>query len=211
MTHTNHRQGDLESLSRDYVVFMYSTTGMNDKGVGPKIQEFLRLGLKYEPVNVGSPRVGNMFTSSLDELVEGVKKEKKAYVVLDDKEKTGAFVKEVAKADLGISVIVSGLFDEVDGMCMAAGIKRHTAQCSLGVWGKVERLPQAEILDISSMCGHGMVSFNLVRRMAADVQNRSISLKEAAGIMAKPCVCGIFNPKRAEEILMKYIAGSPGR
>ena len=96
-------------------------------------------------------------------------------------------------------------------MCMAADIKRHTAQCSLGVWGKVERLPQAEILDISTMCGHGMISFNLVRRMATDVRNHSISLEEAAGIMAKPCVCGIFNPKRAEDLLMTYIAGSSGR
>ena len=26
-------------------------------------------------------------------------------------------------------------------------------------------------------------------------------IEEAAAIMAKPCVCGIFNPKRAEEIL----------
>jgi len=198
----------VESLSKDYVVFMYAASGINDKDVGPKLQEFLRLGLKYDPVNVGSPRVGNMFTSSLEELVEGVRGEKKVYVVFDDRERTEAFVKEVVKAALGVSVIASGLFEKVDRMCQAAGIKRHTAQCSLGVWGKVERLPQAEIMDISTMCGHGMVSFNLVQRMATDVRNHSIKLKEAAVIMAKPCVCGIFNPKRAEDLLRQYIAGS---
>jgi len=208
MTHSNHRQGTVESLSKDYVVFMYAASGINDKDVGPKLQEFLRLGLKYDPVNVGSPRVGNMFTSSLEELVEGVRGEKKVYVVFDDRERTEAFVKEVVKAALGVSVIASGLFEKVDRMCQAAGIKRHTAQCSLGVWGKVERLPQAEIMDISTMCGHGMVSFNLVQRMATDVRNHSIKLKEAAVIMAKPCVCGIFNPKRAEDLLRQYIAGS---
>lgn len=211
MTHTNHRQGTLESLSKDYVVFMYAASGFNDKNVGPKLQEFLQLGLKYHPVNIGSPRVGNRFTVSPEELVEGVVKEKKAYLVFDDKERAGAFVKDVVKADLGVSVIVSGLFREADRMCQAAGIKRHTAQCSLGVWGKVERLPrQSEILDITTMCGHGMVSFNLVRRMADDVRKRRLSPEKAAGIIAKPCVCGVFNPKRAEELLSQYIASSPG-
>jgi len=198
----------VESLSKDYVVFMYAASGINDKDVGPKLQEFLRLGLKYDPVNVGSPRVGNMFTSSLEELVEGVRGEKKVYVVFDDRERTEAFVKEVVKAALGVSVIASGLFEKVDSMCQAAGIKRHTAQCSLGVWGKVERLPQAEIMDISTMCGHGMVSFNLVQRMATNVRNHSTKLKEAAVSMAKPCVCSIFNPKRADDLLRQYIAGS---
>ena len=60
----------------------------------------------------------------------------------------------------------------------------------------------------STMCGHGMVSFNLVRRMVVDVQNKRLSLQEAAIIMAKPCVCGIFNPKRAENLLRQYIDGS---
>ena len=212
MTHTNHRQGTMDSLSRDYVVFMYAATGINDKGVGPKLQEFLRLGLKYNPVNIGSPRVGNLFTATDKELVAGVRGEKKAYVVLDDRERTEALVNDVVNADLGVSVIVSGLFKEVDGMCQAAGINRHTAQCSLGVWGKVEKLPRpAEILDISTMCGHGMVSFNLAKRMADDVKNNRLSLEKAAGIMAKPCVCGVFNPGRAAELIKQYIDGSPGR
>ncbi|MDP3879200.1 MAG: hypothetical protein Q8Q07_02695 [Dehalococcoidales bacterium] len=212
MTHTNHRQGTVDSLNRDYVVFMYAATRINDKGAGPKLQEFLRLGLNYGPVNIGSPRVGNLFTVSASALLEGVRGEKKAYVVLDDRHRAEALVKDVAKADLGVSVIVSGLFNEVDGMCRSAGIQRHTAQCSLGVWGKVDKLPQeSEVLDISTMCGHGMVSFNLVRRMADDVRNNRLSLEKAAGIMAKPCVCGVFNPARAAELLDQYIAGNPGR
>ena len=151
-----------------------------------------------------------MYTSSTEELLERVVRDKKVYVVFDDREKAAALVKEAKKADLGLSVIVSGLFAEVDKICQAAGIKRHTAQCSLGVWGKVEQLPQTEILDITTMCGHGMVSFNLVRRMATDVSKGLRSLEEAAGIMAKPCVCGIFNTKRAEDLLKKCIARGIG-
>ena len=172
VTHTNHRTGTRESLSKDYVVFMYAASGFNDKEAGPKLQEFLRLGLKHSPVNAGSARVGNMFTSSPGDLVEGVVTMKNVYTVFYDREKAEAFVKDIVKADLGVSVVVSGLFDEVDGMCRAAGIKRHTAQCSLGVWGKVERLPQPEILDITTMCGHGLVSFNDILRqcMTTDLE-----------------------------------------
>jgi hypothetical protein len=116
------------------------------------------------------------------------------------------FVKDIVEANLGLSVIVSGLFDEVDEVCQAVGIKRHTAGCSLGVWGRIEKLPQAEVLDITTMCGHGMISSNLVRRMATEIRKGLTNFEEAARIMAKPCTCGIFNPKRAEELLRQYIA-----
>lgn len=206
MTHTNHRQGTRESLSKDYVVFMYAAKGINDKDAGLKLQEFLRMGYKYGPVNAGPARVGDMFMSSPEKLVERVVRATSAYMVFDDRGKVEALVNDVVEADLGLSVIVSGLFDEVDEVCRAVGIKRHTVQCSLGVWGRVERLPQPEILDITTMCGHGMVSFNLVRRMAAEVSKGLISLEKAGRIMAKPCVCGVFNPKRAEDLLRQCIA-----
>ncbi|MFC1864978.1 hypothetical protein ACFLYG_04045 [Chloroflexota bacterium] len=210
MTHTNHRQGTWESLSKDYVVFMYAAKGINDKDAGPKLQEFLRMGYKYEPVNAGPARVGDMFMSSREKLVERVARATSAYLVFDNKEKVQALVSDVVEADLGLSVIVSGLFDEVDKVCHAVGIKRHTVQCSLGVWGKLEKLPRAEILDITTMCGHGLVSFNLVRRMAAEVSKRLISFEEAGRIMAKPCSCGVFNPKRAEDLLRRYITTNLG-
>jgi hypothetical protein len=35
------------------------------------------------------------------------------------------------------------------------------------------------------------------------VKLRRLSPKEAAKIMAKPCVCGVFNPARAETLLKK--------
>jgi hypothetical protein len=205
MTHSNHRQGTVDSLNKDYVVFMYAASGINDQDAGPCLQEFLRLALEHEPVNIGSPRVGNIYTASPQEMIERLADKKKIYVTFAERLKAEAFVKEVAKADLGISVVVSGLFNEVDNMCQAAGIKRHTAQCSLGVWGKTEKLPEGEILDITTMCGHGMISFNLVRRMVQDIRKGLINLEQAAGILARPCVCGIFNPKRAEEILQQCI------
>jgi len=210
VTHTNHRQGSRESLSKDYVIFIYPARSINDKDAGLKLQEFLRMGYKYEPVNAGPSRVGDMFMSFRERLLERVVKATSAYLVFNSEEKLQALVSDVVKADLGLSVIASGLFDEVDKVCQVVGIKRHTVQCSLGVWGKLEKLPQAEILDITTMCGHGLISFNLVRRMAVEVSKGLISFEKAGRIMARPCSCGVFNPKRAEDLLRQYITKNLG-
>jgi len=53
------------------------------------------------------------------------------------------------------------------------------------------------------MCGHGMVSFNLIRKMVDHVKLRRLTTTEAARIMAKCCACGAFNPARAEMLLEK--------
>ena len=208
MTHTNHRSGTVASLEHDFVVFIYGSKGVNLQGIVPKVQKFLELSMKHNPVNYGALRVNNMFNMSYDDLYKGLEKENKVYAVFDNKEAAAAFIKEVKEADFGISIIVSGLIDEVKKISKANGITPHTAQCSLGVWGKTELLPEPAILDITTMCGHAMVSFNLVRRMAEEVKHGRITLKDAGAKLAKPCRCGVFNPKRAEEILKDYIATS---
>jgi hypothetical protein len=45
---------------------------------------------------------------------------------------------------------------------------------------------------------HGMVSFNLIRKMIEYVKPRRLTPKKAARIMAKCWECGAFNPVRAE-------------
>ena len=74
------------------------------------------------------------------------------------------------------------------------------------------RLPpeDEEIVNIITMCGHSMVSFNLVWRMATEVSKGMISFEEAGHTMARSCSCGIFNPKRAEDLLRQYIATGLG-
>ena len=107
------------------------------------------------------------------------------------------------RADLGISINISGLLDEVQACCRKAGIERHSVEHSLGVWGAKERLPEKNILELNTMCGHGMVSFNLIRKMIDYVKLRRLTTKEAARILAKCCECGAFNPARAELLLEK--------
>lgn len=205
MTHTNHRLGDRDSISRDYVVFMYAAKGINDKNAGPKLKEFLTMGLKYGPVNAGPARTGDRFMIEPQNVLDRIARATSAYAVYDNKEKVEALVADVVKADLGLSVIVSGLFDEVDCMCKKAGIRSHTTMCSLGVWGKTDLLPEEnEILEIATMCGHSMVGFNLIRKIAEDVRIGRTSLKDAVQTLARPCSCGIFNPARASELIQKF-------
>jgi hypothetical protein len=205
MTHTNHRLGEREDLKRDYVVFMYAAKGFNDKDVGIKLQKFMQMGYVYQPVNAGPARTGDRFMIEPEKLPGRILRSSSAYIVYDSREKAEALVRDLVCADMGVSVIVSGLFDEVSAMCEKADIKPHTAMCSLGVWGKTALMPQEdEILGIATMCGHSMVGFNLIRRMARDVETGRISLEKAAQILSRPCSCGIFNPERAGELLLRY-------
>jgi hypothetical protein len=110
-------------------------------------------------------------------------------------------IEELIRVDLGICINVSGLLDEVQACCLRAGISRHSAEHSLGIWGAKDRLPEREVMEFNTMCGHGMVSFALIRRMIEQVRMRRMTPKQAARMMAKCCECGAFNPARAEALL----------
>jgi len=43
MTHSLHREGSLESLEREYVLFIYPARGFNYKGSAPKIRHMVEL------------------------------------------------------------------------------------------------------------------------------------------------------------------------
>ena len=130
-----------------------------------------------------------------------------AAAVFSDLDTLQKVVEELIRADLGISIIISGLLERVNECCRKAGIQRHSVEQSLGFWGARDRLPEREILEFNTMCGHGMVSFNLIRKMIEYVKLRRLTPKKAAKIMAKCCECGVFNPVRAEMLLEKIRKG----
>ena len=55
------------------------------------------------------------------------------------------------------------------------------------------------------MCGHGMVSFNLVKDLAEKVRNNNVSLDKATNEIAKQCHCGIINPERTKKLLKELV------
>ena len=125
--------------------------------------------------------------------------------VFTDLETLGKVVQELIQADLGISINISGLLEEVQTCCHKAGIEWHSVEHSLGVWGAKDRLPEREVLEVNTLCGHGLVSFNLIRKMAEYVRLRRLTARKAANIMARCCECGAFNPARAEQLLDRMV------
>ena len=55
------------------------------------------------------------------------------------------------------------------------------------------------------MCGHAMVPVALIDRTVEQVKQKKLTLKQAAVELTKPCVCGVFNPTRAEELLQRFL------
>ena len=218
MTNTLHRRGTPVSLKNDYVIFCRPARGFNVEGSAAKVQEFIRICLKYDPVNLGDGRHGNILqdkNKDLEKFIADKKDGEAAAAVFTDLETLGKVVQELIRADLGISLNISGLLDEVQTCCRKAGIERHSVEHSLGVWGAKDRLPEREILEVNTLCGHGLVSFNLIRKMVEYVRLRRVTAHKAANIMARCCECGAFNPARAEQLLDKMVRKSesalPGR
>jgi len=209
MTNTLHRQGSLESLKGDYVIFATTAKGITHEGSAAKLQEFMRICLKYHPVNMGNSEQGNVHQDGMDveKLIATQKDGSGAEAVFTNLDTLQKVVEELIQADLGISINISGLLDGVQQCCRKAGIERHSVEHSLGFWGAKDLLPEREILEFNTMCGHGMVSFNLIRKMIEYVKLRRLTPKKAARIMAKCCECGVFNPARAEMLLEKVKKG----
>jgi hypothetical protein len=203
MTNTLHRQGAVENLKNDFVIFATTAKRINRQGSAPKLKEFLRICLKYDPVNIGSSNQGNILQDGIDiqELISNLEDGDGAAAVFTNLETLQKVVEELIQSDLGISINISGLLGEVHECCQKEGQARHSVEHSLGFWGAKDRLPEREILEFNTLCGHGLVSFNLIRKMIEYVKLRRLSPKEAAKIMAKSCVCGVFNPARAEALL----------
>lgn len=199
MTHMLHRRGTRESLSKDYTLIMLRAMGIHDEGYLPKCQEFLRIAARHNPVNLASEMKGNIFEFTFEEIIVEAKGD--SMCVFDNLDNLTAFLRDLKEADLGLSVTVSGLFDKVDEAFAKAGLKHHTANHSLGIWGKTDLLPGEPILEITTMCGHGMVPPNLVKAMVKEIRERRKTPEEAVKLLTPNCTCGVFNPVRAAELL----------
>lgn len=199
MTHTLHRRGTAESLSDDYVLLCMPEPGINDSGSAPKLREFLRIAMHHNPKNIGEMAFGNMYSHKSEEVIANA--QKIVHAVYDNSAAVVQVLKELKEADLGLSVVVSGILDSVNDCCQKAGLKRHTVEFSLGIWGKTEKLPSDDILEVTTMCGHGLVPTNLVKSLVEDIKNGRKKPEDAAKELVVHCCCGIFNPTRATKLL----------
>ena len=205
MTHTNHRVG--EHLEEDYVTLIMPAKDINHVGAAPKLRQYLKLALEAGAIKIGDARFGNEYhQGGVEKVIENLADQAVVHAVFKDKDTLIKALKAYKSADLGLSVVVSGLFDHVGECCKQVGLERHTINQSMGRWGKTEKLPPPETLQLNTMCGHGMVTVGLINEVVEDVKTGGCTVEEGAERLFAPCMCGIFNPHRAALILRDLTA-----
>lgn len=205
MTHTLHRRGNSGSLSGDYVVFTMSAKTLNEEGSAERMRRFLQIILRYQPVNFGDMITGNIHMKSEEEILNNIQTTSIVHGVFTDPAIVTQVLQELKEADLGLSVIVSGVHDVTETCCLRSRLQKHTLENSLGIHGQLQKLPGEEILQVTTMCGHGMVPANLVEKTVWEIKKGKKTLHEGALALTRPCHCGIYNPVRAEQLLRSLV------
>lgn len=217
MTNTLHRYGDADSFRDDYIVFAIPSRGKNDENSVAKLKKFLEMAVPFHPVNLGDARHGGALrpckslnptvhwnrdaTPEFGDVIAGLDTPTTAAAVFDNATSAQNFVRAVVEADLGLSVNISTATENAVACCEAAGICRHSVGYSLGFEGSTERLPNEDVLTLSTMCGHGMVSGTFAKKMIDWVKEGRRTPQQAASYMARFCSCGVFNTSRATRVL----------
>ena len=202
MTHTLHRRGTGDSLSRDIIFLIMPSKDINHVGSAKPLKRFFEIALEAGAVKIGDCRSGNeYYQGSLQNVINKVQDRAVIHAVFNNQVKAVDMLRRLKEAELGLSVVVSGLLPVVDKCCKQAGLHRHTVEHSLGIWGRVDKLPREQVLEINTMCGHGMVTVALINDVIDRVKSGSLTAENGAEELFKPCMCGIFNTKRAAELL----------
>jgi hypothetical protein len=204
MTHSLHREGSQESLETEYVLFIYPARGFNYKGSAPKVRHMVELLYQAGPVNmIPTSLRRNMYSGvTNEEILDSITVDgTRVYSVFNDREKLKKAVILLKEANEGISVMVSGITDRVREIAAEIGVTPHMINLSLGIHGRTDRLPPADIREFTTMCGHGVVSPYLVKDMIRRVKTGKVSEWDGSVLLAEPCTCGIYNPYRSAELL----------
>jgi hypothetical protein len=106
-----------------------------------------------------------------------------------------------------VSIVLTGLTDDTHACCEKTGFKEHTYLVSLGAFGRSEDIPSGDELALITMCGHGLIAKNRIRRLVKGIQKGEVTPEDAAEDIARPCTCGVGNKKRAQEIFSR-LAGN---
>lgn len=216
MTNTLHRYGDADSFHDDFILFCLASTGNNDEGAAEKQRQFLTICAKHGPVNMGN---GNRATFKPERhlnplahwnrpanpdwqgVIDECVKPGTTAAVFDTRDKAEAALKEVIEADLGLSVNMSTAVEGAKSCAEGCGIKRHSVEYSLGFQDPHDHLPNSQVVQLATMCGHGMVSFNMARKMIDMVREGRRTPEQAVTTLARFCPCGVYNPARAQRVL----------
>jgi len=208
MTHTLHRKRGPGERPGDYIVFCMAAQKRNSEGASQKLLAMLDVLAAEAPCNVGDDNRGGVLTGlTLEEIRANAGD--KAYMagVYTSLDQVKAVLLKLKELDTGMSVVVTGDFEEVFRVARSAGLEPHTVNMSLGTFGKKDLLPREPVLEITTMCGHSMVCPDHVEHVMDLVRKGKMTAGEAARDLARPCTCAMFNPDRAESIISRECVG----
>ncbi len=208
VTHTLHRRGDIESLHEDYVLLFMPAKGINFDESEERMKQIWEVLSHYKEnlVNFGNLKDGNSHRIRIEDLKKT--SSRIGHAVFKNQDTLKACLKELKERDFGISIVVSGLHENIERICSEIGLSPHTVQYSLGIYGKTELLPDENVLEITTMCGHALVSADLVKEILNRITEGKMSYQEGAKELSRICECGIFNPHRAESLLRRMTSAA---
>jgi hypothetical protein len=201
MTHSLHRRGTEESLANDYVILITPAIGINDKGSGEKLKRTLRILRDEGVTNIGDVEHGSILGDlDWDSLESYMGDGKRIRASISNEETLTRILRRFKEQEIGLSVTVSGLIKKIYNTSEEAGLKPNTINMSLGILGKTTLLPSEEVLQVTTMCGHHMISQYLVEDLFSKIRSGVISSEKAVDTIGRLCVCGIFNQERCKDI-----------
>lgn len=206
MTNTLHRYGKAETFRDDYIIFAMPSKGKNDEGAIKKLKVFLRICVSHQPSNIGASGQSGYRPSEhlnpsvhwkrdlapdFEGVIAGVTKAGTAAGVFDSRKKAVACLRDVIAADLGLSVNISTSVEGAKEAGQDCGIRRHSVEYSLGFTDPHDHLPDSRVLELAKMCGHGMVSFQMVQKMLEMVREGRRTPQQAVTTLTRsaPAVC----------------------
>jgi hypothetical protein len=204
MTNTLHRYGNAESFHDDFIVFACPSRGKNEQNCVPKLKRFLEMAMEFKPVGLGNTSYGGVYRSSSNltprthwkrdfspdfhAVIDSVDQVSLVSATFDNLEAAQDFFKAVKTADFGLSVNISTSIEGSLGY-------------SLGFEGDLEKLPNSQLLTLTTMCGHGLVSASMAKKMIDWVKEGRRTPEQAVTYLARFCSCGVFNTARAKRVL----------
>lgn len=206
MTHSLHRRGSDEYLKNDFTLLVTAASGINHIGSTEGMHKILDAVWEIGPTNIGSNERGTILSGvTLEQIRAGFTKVPRVRCNFATKEKAFAAIKKLKELDTGMSVTLSGSIEETLKMCKEYGLKPHSINLSLDVWGKKDKLPAEEVLELLTMCGHGLVGRSLIEENMEKVKAGKLSPQKATVNISHLCVCGIYNTERAEKLFEKCV------
>ncbi len=208
MSHSLHRFGTVEDLQNDFCMYARCAKGVNRDNPGEKLRKILDIYLSEEYVNFGSSHAGRSYVDGLDVAeYRGTLDHSYGIIINFAKpEAVAGVLRKIRDEELGISIVVSGLIEEVVKIAHSVNLTPHTATLSLGIFGKRAKLPKDDTLKVITMCGHSLIGAPLVESTVEQIRTGKLSPEEGADIIAKPCTCGIFNTVRCAGLIKNQLA-----